>query len=135
MDTASLVEEARAAAGNAYCPYSKYRVGAAFLGEDGRVYRGCNVENSSYGLTLCAERNALTTAVAAGCRKFVAMALVGGTKDAPAYPCGACRQVMAEFCGKDFPLTVAPLADNDGMKTVTLGELLPYTFELARPEN
>lgn len=129
MDT--LLQAARSAAENAYCPYSHFRVGAALLAEDGRVFTGCNVENASYGLTLCAERNALTTAVAAGCRRFRAIAIVGGTASAPAYPCGACRQVLAEFCPPETPVAVAPLDPAEGDGTVrTLGEFLPYGFTL-----
>ena len=131
MDCTSLIAAARAAAANAYCPYSKYRVGAAVLAEDGRVFAGCNVENAAYGLTLCAERNAVTTAVAAGCRRFRAIAIVGGTAASPAYPCGSCRQVLAEFCAADFPVAVAPLdpAEGDGV-ALKLADLLPYSFSL-----
>ena len=126
-----LLRAARAAAENAYCPYSKYRVGAALLSEDGRVFAGCNVENASYGLTLCAERNALVSAVAAGCRRFRAVAIVGGTAASPAYPCGACRQVLAEFCASGTPVAVAPLDPSEGDGSVhALGEFLPYGFSL-----
>lgn len=126
---ASLVAAARDAAKNAHCPYSGYHVGAALLAADGRVFRGCNVENASYGLTLCAERNAITTAVAEGCRDFRALAIAGGTAEAPAFPCGACRQVMVEFCGPDFPVIVAALEGGEP-KTIPLGELLPHSFNL-----
>lgn len=126
---ASLVAAARDAAKNAHCPYSGYHVGAALLAADGRVFRGCNVENASYGLTLCAERNAITTAVAEGCRDFRALAIAGGTAGAPAFPCGACRQVMVEFCGPDFPVIVAALKGGEP-KTIPLGELLPHSFRL-----
>lgn len=126
---ASLVAAARDAAKNAHCPYSGYHVGAALLAADGRVFRGCNVENASYGLTLCAERNAITTAVAEGCRDFRALAIAGGTTEAPAFPCGACRQVMVEFCGPDFPVIVAALEGGEP-KTIPLGEFLPHSFRL-----
>lgn len=131
MDFTDLLAAARAAAANAYCPYSKFAVGAALLAEDGRVFAGCNVENAAYGLTLCAERNAITTAVAAGCRRFQAIAIVGGTAASPAYPCGSCRQVLAEFCDAGFPVAVAPLsaAEGDGI-VLRLGDLLPYNFSL-----
>ncbi len=125
----SLVQAAREAAANAYCPYSRYHVGAALLASDGRVFRGCNVENASYGLTLCAERNAITTAIAEGCREFRALAIAGGTPDAPAFPCGACRQVLAEFCGPDFPVVVAALEGGDP-ETIPLADLLPRSFQL-----
>ena len=126
---ASLVQAAREAAANAHCPYSGYRVGAALLAADGRVFRGCNVENASYGLTLCAERNAITTAIAEGCREFTALAIAGGTAESPAYPCGACRQVMAEFMGPETPILVAPLEAGEAV-TIPLGELLPHSFNL-----
>ena len=121
-----LVNAAREAATNAYCPYSRYPVGAAVLTRDGQVYTGCNVENVSYGLANCAERTALFKAVSAGCRDFVALAVAGGDKR-PAAPCGACRQVLAEFCVPDLPVLVARL--KGGKVTVTtLGELLPMGF-------
>lgn len=124
-----LVATARAAATNAHCPYSGYRVGAALLAADGRIFRGCNVENASYGLTLCAERNAVTTAVAEGCRAFRALTIAGGGADSPAFPCGACRQVLAEFCGADFPVIVAAL--EGGVPSVhRLADLLPFSFAL-----
>ncbi len=123
----SLVQAAREAAANAHCPYSGYRVGAALLAEDGRIFRGCNVENASYGLTLCAERNVITTAIAEGCRKFTALAIAGGTAESPAYPCGACRQVMAEFLMPETPILVAPLEAGEAV-TIPLGELLPHSF-------
>ena len=125
----SLVQAAREAAANAHCPYSGYRVGAALLAKDGRIFRGCNVENASYGLTLCAERNAITTAIAEGCREFKALAIAGGTAESPAYPCGACRQVMAEFMGPETPILVAPLEAGEAV-TIPLGELLPHSFNL-----
>ena len=125
----SLVQAAREAAANAYCPYSRYHVGAALLASDGRVFRGCNVENASYGLTLCAERNAITTAIAEGCREFRALAIAGGTPDAPAFPCGACRQVLVEFCGPDFPVVVAAL-EGGAPETIPLADLVPRSFQL-----
>ena len=124
-----LVRTAREAAANAHCPYSGYHVGAALLAADGSVFRGCNVENASYGLTLCAERNAITTAVAEGRREFLALAIAGGTKQEPAFPCGACRQVMAEFLAPDTPVFVAPLEEGDA-REIPLAELLPFSFRL-----
>ena len=126
---AELVARAVAAARNAYCPYSNYRVGAAALAEDGTVFVGCNVENASYGLTVCAERNAVFAAVASGVRKIKAVALVAGSVDAPATPCGACRQVLAEFCAPETPVCCATLEGEIVLET-TVGELLPAAFAL-----
>jgi len=118
-----LLGTAREARQHAYAPYSKFRVGAAVLVEDGRVFAGCNVENSSFGLTVCAERNAVAAAVVAGGRP-IAVAVV--TDDDHVGPCGACRQVLAEF---DQDMTVV-LADRDGadVRSVSLRELLPAAF-------
>lgn len=91
-----LLNEAKAVAGRAYAPYSRFRVGAVLVGKDGRHFAGCNVENISFGLTICAERNAVFAAVAAGCREFERILVVADT-EVPASPCGACRQVLAEF--------------------------------------
>ncbi len=127
-DTAALIETARKAADQAYCPYSNYPVGAALLAEDGRVFTGCNVENASYGLTICAERVAITGAVAQGARKFVALALAAG-QDQPATPCGACLQVLVEFCPADMPVSFAPLSGGT-VRTLPLGDFLPHAFRL-----
>ena len=96
MEIASLIQSAWDARENAYAPYSKFAVGAALLTADGRVFTGCNVENLSYGLTICAERVAIGSAVAAGITNLTMLAVVADT-DVPVSPCGACRQVMAEF--------------------------------------
>ena len=127
----SLVTAARAAAARAYAPYSKYRVGAALLAADGTVFTGCNVENASYGLTNCAERTALFKAVSEGRRRFRALAIVGGTARAPALPCGACRQALAEFCKADMPVAVAPLRAGDPVVRA-LSSYLPFSFSLFR---
>ena len=112
----------------AYAPYSGYHVGAALLCADGTVYTGCNVENASYGATNCAERTAIFKAVSEGRRDFTALAVCGG-KDGiitGAFPpCGICRQVMAEFCGGDFPVY---LVNESGYDTLTLAQLLPRGF-------
>lgn len=121
-----LVKSARAAASQAYCPYSHYPVGAALLTVDGQIYTGCNVENVSYGLSNCAERTALFKAVSAGCREFAALAVAGGTKRAAA-PCGACRQALAEFCAPELPVFIARLKGGQ-VKAAALGELLPLAF-------
>jgi len=124
MNPDELVDKARQAMTNAYAPYSGYRVGAALLCCDGTVITGCNVENASYGLTNCAERTAVFTAVSKGHSKFTAIAVVSSADPAP-FPCGACRQVLAEFCPADFPVYIAT---HDGYETISLGELLPHTF-------
>ena len=128
----TLVKAALNAATNSYSPYSRFPVGAALLTAGGKVFAGCNVENASYGLTICAERVAVTNAVAAGEKKFQAMAVVGGRGRA-ACPCGACLQVLSEFCGPDFPIYLAPLKGRSRSKPVecvALRDLLPQTFSL-----
>jgi cytidine deaminase len=123
---ADLVKEAVKASRLAYAPYSKYRVGAAILASDGTIFRGCNVENASYGLTVCAERTALLSAVAAGKRKFKAIAIAARGK-LPS-PCGACRQVLSEFCAPGFSIYIAS-ADKPGrFRRFTLKGLLPLPF-------
>lgn len=126
-DTQALLAAARAVARHAYAPYSHYPVGAALLGEDGAIHVGCNVENASYGLSLCAERNALFHAIAQGCSAFRALALV---TPRPATPCGACRQVLAEFCSPALPIHMGTPNPTDPIRTLTLGDLLPHTFAL-----
>jgi len=125
----NLVMEARKASERAYCPYSGFAVGAALLARDGRIFRGVNVENASYGLTICAERNAVAAAAAAGAIEFSALAVAGGTEDRPAVPCGACLQVLAEFCKPDLAVFIAPLRGGRIRKT-SLGRLLPRAFAL-----
>ena len=129
MDAATLdrlVVAARAVSANAYARYSQFRVGAAVLDESGRVHVGCNVENASYGLTVCAERNALFAMVAAGGKRMVALAVYTPTAE-PTSPCGACRQVMAEF-GLDA--TVVRACDSDQRLVTTVADLLPQAFTL-----
>ena len=134
MDT--LIPAAWEAAKNAYVPYSGFRVGAALLTKSGKLYPGCNIENSAYGPTNCAERTAIYSAVAQREREFTAIAVEGrfahGTPaggDGFAYPCGVCRQVMAEFCHPDEFLVL--LENHQGeRKALTLRELLPYGFVL-----
>ena len=120
-----LLNAALSARERAYAPYSKFLVGAAVLAKSGKIYTGCNIENASYGLTVCAERNALFSAVGAGEREFTALCVVGDT-EAPISPCGACRQVMAEF--KVPRIILANLLGD--VKEYTLEELLPYGFSL-----
>lgn len=115
-----------------YSPYSHFTVGAALLTKDGKIYTGANIENASYTPTVCAERNAIFTAVHNGEREFEAIAIVGGhegnVKGVTA-PCGVCRQVMSEFCSPDFKVILVTSPNGDFEET-TLGELLPYTFKL-----
>lgn len=123
MDDEVLVAKAWHARERAYAPYSQFAVGAALLSADGRVFTGCNVENLSYGLTICAERVALASAIAAGARKFTRIAVVADTK-VPISPCGACRQVMAEF---QVPRVI--LANRNERLDFSLPELLPRASE------
>ena len=123
LETQKLMDCAIKARENAYSPYSHFAVGAALLCEDGTIYEGCNIENASYGLTNCAERTAIFKAVSEGHTKFKALAVVADT-EGPCAPCGACRQVMAEF---KIPLIImGNLMGN--IKIVTIEELLPISF-------
>lgn len=126
FDQNALFQAACAARTHAYAPYSGFRVGAALLCEDGRIFTGCNVENAAYPLCTCAERTALCAAISQGARRFLAIAIAGGTDEdctQPCAPCGGCRQNLAEFCGADFPVLLS-----DGIHP--LGELLPGVFRL-----
>lgn len=120
----ALLRAAARVRARAYAPYSGYAVGAAILA-GGRIYAACNVENSAYPLSVCAERNAIAMAVAAGARRVDAVAIVGG-HHRPAAPCGGCRQVMAEFCAPDAPIVYAS-ADGQSV-TTNLAALLPAAF-------
>lgn len=126
-----LIDEAFAARGMAYTPYSHFQVGAALLTADGKIYRGCNIENAAYTPTNCAERTAFFKAVSEGEREFTAIAIVGGAEDATEFdwcaPCGVCRQVMEEFCDeRTFEIVLARSAEE--YEVYTLGELLPKGF-------
>jgi cytidine deaminase len=121
-----LAGAARAASAHAYCPYSGFPVGAAVLASDGSIASGCNIENASYGLTLCAERNAIFRAVADGAKSIVALVVYTPTPE-PVAPCGACRQVIAEF-GRD--VKVRAICAGTGRVDYTLDELLPHRFSL-----
>jgi cytidine deaminase len=127
----ALVQAARAARAHAYAPYSGYAVGAAVLTDDGRMFAGCNVENASYGLSVCAERVAVFSAIAAGARRLVAAAVCtpdGGT------PCGACRQVLLEFAKSPESFIVWVVSPDRVIARYTLAELLPHGFRLASEE-
>ncbi len=116
-----LITNAIDAASRAYAPYSRFHVGAALVAVDGRVFTGCNVENISFGLTICAERNAVFAAVAAGCREFSKIIIVADTEE-PASPCGACRQVLAEF-NPDLEIVLSTFQGKT--ERFLLSELLP----------
>ncbi len=123
-DMAALADAARGAMRRAYAPYSKFRVGAALLGESGRVHAGFNVENISYGLSMCAERTAVYAALIAGERRFRAIAIATDSPN-PISPCGACRQVLVEFCA-DMPVLLVPVRGRP--RRYTLKQLMPAAF-------
>jgi cytidine deaminase len=123
-----LVRAAEAARTFAYAPYSKFRVGAAVLSADGRLFTGCNVENASYGLTVCAERMAVFKAVSEGAAGFDAVAICADTNP-PVTPCGACRQVLAEF---NPSMTVVCCAPSGERAVYSLSDLLPNNFKLKK---
>ena len=125
MNKEQLLAQSKIARENAYVPYSKFPVGAALLAEDGTVFHGCNVENASYGLTNCAERTAIFKAVSQGVKNFKAIAIVADT-EGPCAPCGACRQVIAEFCDGDMPVYLTNLKGD--VSETTVKELLPGAF-------
>ena len=120
----NLFNEAQKIANKAYAPYSNFRVGAALLCEDGTVITGVNVENRSFGLTVCAERNSIFTAVGKGKLRFSAIAISTPDSVEPVGPCGACRQVMGEFMQSDTPVRFAGSGPNQ--VNTTIGELLPF---------
>jgi cytidine deaminase len=127
-DVRRLLAAGRAVRLRAHAPYSRFQVGAAVLDERDRIHVGCNVENASYGLTVCAERNAIATAIAAGALQIRAVAVVTGA-DPPATPCGACRQVLSEFADADTQVLMAG-PRGQPRSTMTVGELLPAAFNL-----
>ena len=127
MNYEDMLKLAEEASKNAYAPYSKFQVGACVLAESGKIYTGCNFENSSYGMTICAERNAVGTAVADKKRKIKAVAIFS-PKMKNCTPCGACRQVLSEFQSVEGLDVI--LQGNDGIKVTPLKVLLPDCFEL-----
>ncbi|WP_144140520.1 cytidine deaminase [Paraburkholderia sp. BCC1884] len=129
MNMEQLLERAGVAREKAYAPYSKFKVGAALLTRDGRVFDGCNVENASYGLCNCAERTAFFSAIAAGYQRdqFAALAVIGDT-DGPIAPCGACRQVIIELGGPELPIRLGNL--HGAARDTTAREQLPDAFYL-----
>lgn len=123
-----LLGEAEKVLKNAYAPYSGYKVAAAALAKDGRIFTGVNIENSSYGLTICAERVAIFNAISAGCKDLSMIAIASDNPSLPPFPCGACRQVMAEF-NKDIKVVIKT---SSGILELTLSELLPYSFDFKK---
>lgn len=124
-DLQKLIDKAKDAREKAFAPFSNFKVGAALVSKNGEIFTGCNIENASYGLTMCAERVAIFKAISEGTKDFVQLAVVGDTEDLTP-PCGACRQIIWEFCG-DIPLVLANL---DGKsETVQMKELLPRAFD------
>lgn len=124
MDEAELIRAASEARYEAYAPYSGFRVGAAVVCDDGRIFTGANVENAVYGLSICAERVAMSKAVSEGCRKFEALAVIADGPT-PCPPCGACRQFLAEFGAESLVIMANTKGDT---KKVPINELLPYAF-------
>lgn len=125
MNKEQLLEQSKVAREFAYVPYSEFKVGAALLAKDGTVYNGCNIENSGYSMTNCAERTAFFKAISDGVKEFAAIAIVADT-EGPCSPCGACRQVMSEFCAPDMPVYLTNLK-GDVLET-TVEQLLPGAF-------
>lgn len=123
----NLIEQAKTARQNSYAPYSKFQVGAALLCNDQSVYLGCNVENASFGLTCCAERNAIFSAIAEGKKKFKAIVIVVDSPK-PCTPCGACRQVLREF-SEDMDIVLVNIREETKVEIMSLTELLPRSFD------
>lgn len=125
MDRQQLIEEATKGREFAYVPYSKFKVGAALLSKDGEVFLGCNIENSGYSMTNCAERTAIFKAISQGVTEFSAIAVIAET-NGPVSPCGACRQVLSEFCSPDMPVYLTNLKGD--VQETTVAQLLPGAF-------
>ena len=129
VDWKHLAEAAREAQAKAYAPYSRFHVGCVLVGESGAVYKGCNVENASYGVTMCAERGAISCAVVSGEQRFTQLVLVTDAEQ-PESPCGACRQVLNEFAPD---LQILSLGANGTEQRWTMADLLPAPFEFKPP--
>jgi len=130
-----LIEAAMQARQASYSPYSGFRVGAALLAKSGEIFTGCNVEIGGHSATCCAERAAIVKAVSQGVREFSAIAIVGGPDTGPipgCFPCGVCRQALAEFCSDDLVIIVAE--NTEKWREFTLAEMLPHRFEEAAAE-
>ena len=127
MEKKQYIEEANKMLSKAYIPYSKFPVGAALVTKEGKIYTGCNIENASYGLCNCAERTAIFKAVSEGERDFSYLVITGET-DGPISPCGACRQVIAEFCDPKMPVLLTNVKGDE--KEVTVEQLLPGAFSI-----
>ncbi|MEK4028772.1 MULTISPECIES: cytidine deaminase [Bacillaceae] len=125
MKREQLIKEAAVARENAYVPYSKFKVGAALLTKDGKVFRGCNIENAAYSMCNCAERTALFKAWSEGEKEFTALAVIADT-ERPVSPCGACRQVISELCSPDMKVILTNL--QGAVQETTVRELLPGAF-------
>lgn len=126
MTNQELYEKAKQAQQYSYSPYSKFKVGACLLTESGKIFTGCNIENSAYGPSNCAERTAVFKAVSEGETKFLKIAIYGGDGEKFCFPCGTCRQVLSEF-NKDIEIIVG---NNKEIKSFKLSKLLPYSFDL-----
>ena len=126
-----LIQTAMEMTQKSYAPYSHFHVGAALLDSNGKIWTGCNIENAAYGPSNCAERTAIFKAVSEGIKEFKAIAIVGGPNGIPqdyCTPCGVCRQVLAEFCDRDFQIFCAKSPQD--FKVFTLGQLFPESFSL-----
>lgn len=126
MTDRELLDEAGKAMEKAYAPYSRFKVGAALLAKDGRVFMGCNVENASYGAAICAERNAMTSAVNDGCTEIIKVAVVS-SGGGYTYPCGICRQFLSEFMDGDAVMIFEDR--NEGIKRLAFSEIYPFPFD------
>jgi len=132
LSAREMVDMALRAQQHAYVPYSGFHVGAAVLADNGKVYTGCNIENASFGATICAERTAIAKAVSDGARRILAVA-VSSDSEGPTQPCGICRQVMSEFCSEDMPLYLSNR--NGEYAEYAFRELLPNQFVLKSKPN
>jgi len=128
MSDPELIDIAIHVADHAYCPYSRFHVGAALRTDDGRLFAGANVENGSFGLTICAERSAISAAISAGARRISAVVIAADGEQATP-PCGACRQVLAEFAGADLEIVLVSRATHNITGTFTLAGRFPHSFE------